>query len=73
VLLAMGDSSASDSSALSKHEVQHDDFRKLTAQALMVRARSSPAGCVCARAETFARTSDKRQVLAVAVFFGAAA
>lgn len=33
----MGDSSASDSSALSKHEVAHEDFRTLTGNALQVR------------------------------------
>ena len=48
-LLAMGDSSASDSSALSKHEVQHEDYRRLTAQALMVREQAQPGSPVCAR------------------------
>ena len=51
----MGDSSASDSSALSKHEVQHEDYRRLSAQALMACVCRPAQRTVFARAETFAR------------------
>ena len=57
----MADSSASDSSALSKHELQHEDYRRLSAQSLKVCAQSlHGSSCLRALRRLHARQTNAR-------------